>query len=60
VKKSLFVQEKEEDSDSGDDSIEKKMILHDSDKDSEFMEELVSSLKPDEFEDLESDARVFW
>jgi hypothetical protein len=32
VKKSLFVKEKEEDSDSGDDNIE-KIILDDSDKD---------------------------
>jgi hypothetical protein len=34
------------------------MIVDDSDKHSEFMEELVSSLMPDDFEDLERDARV--
>jgi hypothetical protein len=43
VKKSLFVKKKEEDSHSGDDNIE-KMILDNSEKDSEFMEELISSL----------------
>jgi hypothetical protein len=57
VKKFVFAKEEEGDPDSGDDNIE-KIILDDSDKDSEFMEELVSSLKPDEFEDLERDARV--
>jgi hypothetical protein len=32
--------------------------LDDSLKDSEFMEDLMLSLKPDEFEDLERDARA--
>jgi hypothetical protein len=44
VNKSLFVKKKEGDSHSGDDNIE-KMILDHSDKDSEFMEELISSLR---------------
>jgi hypothetical protein len=55
MKKSLFVKKEEEDSHSGDDNIE-KVILDDSDKDSELMEELISSLK---FEDLEIDASVY-
>lgn len=55
MKKSLSVKEKEN-FHSGDDNIEK--ILDGSDKDSEFMEELISSLKSDETEDLERDASV--
>jgi hypothetical protein len=57
VKKLMIVKGKKEDSDSGDHNIV-RIIMDDSDKDSEFMEDLASSLTQDEFEDLERDVTV--
>lgn len=55
VKKSLFVEEKEEDPDCENNT--EKVILDDSGKDSEFRENFLS-LTPDEFEDVERDEKI--